>query len=342
MRQMRIGLIGCGTIAPYWIKAAEILSVEIAAVCDRDPEALSRLSGCRKISEQQGVPENQREKPQHLHSEEASRQTDCQFFLDAERMLSAGIPMDAVVVATPPSTHAALARRVMEAGYPVIIEKPMAVDMKSCEELSEFAKRQHCFLGLAFHAASTPEIRWFRRHKCELEEELSALRSFTCTFSDPNVGEHGILERARGLHGSYLDSGVNALSTLQTVIGIHDFRCLNFETSLLRETTLASNTVYTDGNIYGNIITDWTRGQNFKCTRLYYDKGSVILNHSAREVTVISAKGSRTVCLANPDLARMEEQYVLLLTDLMERLKTGLDNREEAMEIHRLLFGNHS
>ena len=304
---MRIGIIGCGNIAPYWMKAAQVLSVEIAAVCDGNAEALQKYEEYRGFS---GVDE----------------------------MIAADIPLDAVVVATNPSSHADVAYRTMTAGIPTIIEKPLAENREDVTGLADFARSRNVFLGAAFHAARAPEVLWFREHRNELEEGMSALCGFECTFLDPNASEDGIAVRARGLHGSYLDSGVNALSVLEGLFGIRRFRCLNFSPSLLESTTVASNTVYTDGNICGNIITDWTQDRNYKCTRLYYEKGVIVLNHSEREITVVMADSRNTIPLADPTLARMEEQYVLVLSEMRDRLQTGQSNLIEALDIHAVLF----
>jgi predicted dehydrogenase len=49
--------------------------------------------------------------------------------------------IDAVVVATPTSTHFDLARRALEAGKHVLVEKPLADSVAHCEVLCELAER---------------------------------------------------------------------------------------------------------------------------------------------------------------------------------------------------------
>ncbi|MBN1091274.1 Gfo/Idh/MocA family oxidoreductase [Blastococcus sp. TML/M2B] len=50
--------------------------------------------------------------------------------------------VDAVVIATPPATHAALALRALEAGKHVLVEKPMATSVEDAELLVKTAARQ--------------------------------------------------------------------------------------------------------------------------------------------------------------------------------------------------------
>src|SRR5512139_930236 len=53
--------------------------------------------------------------------------------------------VDAVYIATPPSSHLALARRVAAAGKPCLVEKPMAMSHAECVSMNE-----------AFRAAGVP------------------------------------------------------------------------------------------------------------------------------------------------------------------------------------------
>lgn len=59
---------------------------------------------------------------------------------DADAVFSAG-DVDAVVLATPTSTHAALARRALEAGKHVLVEKPVATSLAEAEALTSLAAR---------------------------------------------------------------------------------------------------------------------------------------------------------------------------------------------------------
>jgi predicted dehydrogenase len=59
---------------------------------------------------------------------------------DADAVFSAG-DVDAVVLATPTSTHAALARRALEAGKHVLVEKPVATRLTEAEALAALAAR---------------------------------------------------------------------------------------------------------------------------------------------------------------------------------------------------------
>src|SRR5205807_363825 len=48
--------------------------------------------------------------------------------------------VDAIVVATPVSTHYDLARQALEAGKHVLVEKPLASNVEECERLLQLAE----------------------------------------------------------------------------------------------------------------------------------------------------------------------------------------------------------
>ncbi len=54
--------------------------------------------------------------------------------------------VEAVAIATPPHTHYALARRALEAGKHVLVEKPLASTVAEAQELIELAQRVGCVL----------------------------------------------------------------------------------------------------------------------------------------------------------------------------------------------------
>jgi predicted dehydrogenase len=50
--------------------------------------------------------------------------------------------IDAVAIATPPSTHYHLSKKALKAGKHVLVEKPMTAYVKHCEELIELAEKE--------------------------------------------------------------------------------------------------------------------------------------------------------------------------------------------------------
>lgn len=107
-----IGLIGCGRIAEVaWAPAIELESgARLAAVCDD--------VGSRATSLADGAP----------------------IFSDPAELVNAD-GVDAVVIATPATTHLILARLASDAGIPAIVEKPPAASLAEAQALTALERK---------------------------------------------------------------------------------------------------------------------------------------------------------------------------------------------------------
>jgi predicted dehydrogenase len=64
--------------------------------------------------------------------------------------------IDAVYIATPPGSHAEYAIKVLEAGKPVYIEKPMAVNYDECVKINETARKHNLPVFVAYYRRTLP------------------------------------------------------------------------------------------------------------------------------------------------------------------------------------------
>ena len=98
MKRLKVGVVGAGAWGRNHVRTvAGLAEAELAAVCDPDPKVRERMA---------------RQYPAALVTG------------DVGALLGV---VDAVIVATPAATHAAIARQVVEAGKPVLVEKPFAL-----------------------------------------------------------------------------------------------------------------------------------------------------------------------------------------------------------------------
>lgn len=137
MEKIRIGIAGCGDIAfrSYLPAIAEMAEqVELAAVCDVDPERL------RQAQEEYGV---------------------SQVFSDAEEMLAES-DMDGVMVLTSMVPHGPISIAALEAGKHVYVEKVMAVDLSDADRMIALADEKGVILACA---PSTILLSAFQRVK---------------------------------------------------------------------------------------------------------------------------------------------------------------------------------
>ncbi len=77
------------------------------------------------------------------------------FYTDFREMLDKQKDLDAVVIATPDHTHAAIAAAAIRAGKHVFVQKPLCHDVFECRELARLAKEKNVVtqMGIQGHAS---------------------------------------------------------------------------------------------------------------------------------------------------------------------------------------------
>src|SRR5258705_8852205 len=111
-RPLRVALVGFGYWGPNYARVLNDLpGVELTVVCDRSAERLA-----------------------HVRTRYPAMATS-----DDLAGVLAGGRADAVVIATPASTHKPLVQAALETGHHVLVEKPMALDVAGCDTLCELA-----------------------------------------------------------------------------------------------------------------------------------------------------------------------------------------------------------
>ncbi|HRW05250.1 MAG TPA: Gfo/Idh/MocA family oxidoreductase [Caldilineaceae bacterium] len=82
---------------------------------------------------------------------------DCPFFLDHRQMLAETKP-DVTVVLTPHPFHAAIAIDALNAGSHVLVEKPMAVQVRDADAMIAAADKNNRLLAVNFQQRFRPEV----------------------------------------------------------------------------------------------------------------------------------------------------------------------------------------
>ena len=117
---MRFGLVGAGAIAQAHADALRALEgVELVAVADVRTEAANALA-----------------EPFAAQAVESHEQLN-------------DVGVDAVIVSTPPNTHAQICSFFLEQGVPVLCEKPLCLDVASAEKLLELAHKKSALFTMA-------------------------------------------------------------------------------------------------------------------------------------------------------------------------------------------------
>ena len=122
---VRIGIVGLGYWGPNLVRNfTNVPDAEVTIVCDRD---LKRL--------------------EHIIDQFPKLKA----VTHAEEVLSSNL-VDAVVIATPTSTHYDFAKKAIEKGLHTFVEKPLALTTSHCEELVALAEEKNVvlFVGHVF------------------------------------------------------------------------------------------------------------------------------------------------------------------------------------------------
>lgn len=97
----------------------------------------------------------------------AKRHNVPKYYTDAKELIN-DPNIDAIYVATPPSTHKEYAILSMNSYKPVYVEKPMAMNYTECQEMLQVSKATHQKLFTAFYRRGLP---YFLKVKSLLEEK---------------------------------------------------------------------------------------------------------------------------------------------------------------------------
>lgn len=135
-RSRGVGLLGFGAIGAEHARAVrETAGLHLVAVCDRDPSrAAVALAADPEVV---------------VH-------------LTAEQLLD-DPSVEVVVISTPPDSHSAWARAALARGKHVVVEKPMALTTRECDELIEHAASEGLALSVYQNRRFDPDYSVIRQ-----------------------------------------------------------------------------------------------------------------------------------------------------------------------------------
>ncbi len=159
VRTLKTAVVGYGYWGPNLVRNVMASSdLDLVAVCERDPvraEAfLSRVKDVPVVSD------------------------FAELLLDPE--------LDAVLVATPPSTHHALCKQALQAGKHVLVEKPMAKTSAHARELMQIAAQRNLVIMPGHTFLYSPSVNKVR----DLINEDAVGEVYFVTSSRMNLGNY--------------------------------------------------------------------------------------------------------------------------------------------------------
>ena len=150
---MKLGIIGAGMIVKEFLTIAhEIKGLELTGISGRE----HNRELFKEFQEKYGIKN---------------------VYFDNEELINSDI--DTVYVAVPNNLHYEFAKKSLEAGKNVIIEKPMTTTYKQAIELSKIARKKKLFL---FEAITNQYLPNYKKIK-ELVSKLGDIKIVECNFS---------------------------------------------------------------------------------------------------------------------------------------------------------------
>lgn len=154
-RLLRVGVLGCGPISQiaHFGACRKARNAELYAICDLADDLLEKMA---VIHEPRVV------------------------YHDLDKML-ADPQLEAVIIGTADQFHVPLCRKVIAAGKPVLVEKPLGVTIEECEELRQEVGAKRLVFQVGNNRRFDPGIAFAREF---VQTELGGLIAFRSWYCD--------------------------------------------------------------------------------------------------------------------------------------------------------------
>jgi predicted dehydrogenase len=190
---MRVGLIGCGSIAELRARALDGREGRpvLAAATDIDPGRARRFGEIHRI---------------RVEGSTAS--------------LVAAPDIDAIVVSTPPAAHSEAVQAALLAGKPVLCEKPLAADAATARLLVREALARGVVLMCGFNHRFFPAVEWVRQAIASGRiGVLDRVRAFAGHAGARELGVAWLTDPAVVGGGALMDNGIHVLDLVRHLAG---------------------------------------------------------------------------------------------------------------------------
>lgn len=197
MEKLRVGVIGCGSIAQHrhLPEYKSNKNVEIVAVCDINEERAQAIA----------------------------EKYDVKAYTNYEELISSGL-VDAVSVCTPNYLHAPISIAALNAGLHVLCEKPMATSKQEAEEMIAAAKESGKKLMIGHNQRFVPSHQ--KARKLIESGEIGKIYSFRTAFGhggpegwSVDGKESWFFQKEKAFVGAMGDLGVHKTDLLRYVLG---------------------------------------------------------------------------------------------------------------------------
>lgn len=314
---MKIGIIGCGTIAATYFRA------------------FSRMDGLFEVTALYDV---RRENAQGFAQQGIKICSNMEELLDCS-------DVECVIIGTPLHTHVQIAQQCLRKKKHVLLEKPAALDISQIRGLFDLADQMGVIFYVMFHSAFGVDIDWYLSHLGQSGTEFCThnIRRLECSFFDPYMSGGVVQEDRKALGGSYIDSGVNILSVCSRLVPIEKLQLHSHAVKQASDgTVFASETVYSGHHLQVVMRTGWDKGLNQKRTLMYFEGTdvAVLLDHTDQSAWTVMPDGAKSLLFRQDDGERLSNQYITVFQIFSRSLtaKAPAQHCSQVLNIHKLLL----
>lgn len=280
MKTIRWGIIGCGDVTEVKSGPALQQATNSALV------AVMRRDGAKA-------------------ADYAQRHRVPKWYDDAQRLID-DPEVDAVYIATPPSSHKEYTLAVAAAGKPVYVEKPMAIDHAECQAMIDACTAAGVPLFVAYYRRALP--RFLRVKELIDSGAIGTPRTVTITFYrtmrpydsqnlpwrvNPTIAGGGLFVDLAAHTLDYLDYFLGPISAVSGYAS-------NQAGQYSAEDVVAGSFVFANG-VHGTGIWSFANTGNVDRTEIRGDGGTLTFSSFTDEPFVLTtADGAQEFSLPNP------------------------------------------
>ncbi len=234
--------------------------------------------------------------------------------------------LDLLIISTPPSSHYELVKFALMHDINVIVEKPMILDYEKIQELYKLAEDRKLVLNTSYHWQNGEEVRHLIG-KIKKDQIAKINVAVDDPYSNNSID---IRDDRKHLEGSWIDSGVNALSYIKLFLPFNHFLIKNMDVQFAKNIhqPIYSSIDLVIDDVEINITVDWRNNKNFKRSEIYLKDGTrFFINHSEQKIIF----NDKEECY--DDMSRLSRHYYNYFNNF-----NFLSNREETLLIHKILL----
>ena len=290
MKQINWGFIGCGEVTEKKSGPAfaEVESSSIEAVMSRNANKAQLYAERHNISK---------------------------WYTDAQELIN-DPKVNAIYIATPPSSHATFAIMAMKAGKPVYIEKPLAASYEDCARINRISNETGIDCFVAYYRRYLP---YFKKVKQIIQSgTIGKVTNVQLRFSVPpreldynsSSTKPWRLQPDIAGGGYFYDLAPHQLDTLQELFGIitraHGY-CANVGHLYKAEDTISACFMFENG-LPGSASWCFVGHKSARedCIDVIGEKGMMSFSvFDYKPIRVITSEGTRSVIVPNPPYVQL-------------------------------------